>query len=377
MKTALLAVLLAPPLILAGGAQDPSTGPGSGATSVKKHGYAAVNGLKMYYEIHGEGGTPLILLHGGGSTIETTFGKILPFLAKTRQVIAFEQQGHGRTADIADRPFSFEQSAEDTAALLKHLKIEKADLFGFSNGGHMALQVAIRHPQFVRKLIVTSAGFKRDGHYAEFWEFMKEVKLESMPKELRDAYLKVSPHPEQLPTFFEKSAKRMREFKGWRSEDIRSIKAPPLVMVGDADNVRPEHAVEMFRLLQHAQLAVLPGGHGAAIGEVSAARLDGSQVKFGIGDSKKESKLPELVAAMMEEFLDAPMPEPRAKKSTGCLKSQRIGAWSVHAVAQRRRPRRGHGAVRSGRPLRSTVGRRLRRGKCRRPCSGNQQRRGA
>jgi pimeloyl-ACP methyl ester carboxylesterase len=316
MKTALLAVLLAPPLILAGGAQDPSTGPGSGATSVKKHGYAAVNGLKMYYEIHGEGGTPLILLHGGGSTIETTFGKILPFLAKTRQVIAFEQQGHGRTADIADRPFSFEQSAEDTAALLKHLKIEKADLFGFSNGGHMALQVAIRHPQFVRKLIVTSAGFKRDGHYAEFWEFMKEVKLESMPKELRDAYLKVSPHPEQLPTFFEKSAKRMREFKGWRSEDIRSIKAPTLVMVGDADNVRPEHAVEMFRLLQHAQLAVLPGGHGAAIGEVSAARLDGSQVKFGIGDSKKESKLPELVAAMMEEFLDAPMPEPRAKKST-------------------------------------------------------------
>ena len=277
--------------------------------------YADVNGLKMYYEIHGAGGTPLVLLHGGGSTIDTTFGKILPTLAKTRQVIAFEQQGHGRTADIADRPFTFEQSADDTAALLKHLKIEQADLFGFSNGGHIAMQVAIRHPKVVRKLVVASAGFKRDGHYPEFWEFMKQAKLENMPKELRDAYVKVSPHPEQLPTFFDKSAKRMREFKDWPAEDIRSIKAPTLVMVGDADNVRPEHAVEMFRLLQHAQLAVFPGGHGAYIGEVTAARFEGSQVRFGVADSKKESKLPELVAAMIEEFLDAPMPESKAKKS--------------------------------------------------------------
>jgi pimeloyl-ACP methyl ester carboxylesterase len=276
--------------------------------------YASVNGLKMYYEIHGAANRknpPLVLLHGGGSTIETTFGKILPFLAKTRQVIAFEQQGHGRTADIVDRPFTFEQSADDAAALLDQLKVEKADLFGFSNGGHIAMQVVIRHPRLVRKLVVASAGIKRDGHYPEFWEFMKQATLENMPKELREAYVKVAPHPEQLPSFFDKSAKRMGEFKDFSTDDIRAIKAPTLVMVGDADNVRPEHAVEMFRLLQHPQLAVIPGGHGAAIGEVTAARFEGSQVRFGVDDSK-ESKLPELVAATLEEFLDAPMPSETA-----------------------------------------------------------------
>ena len=196
-------------------------------------------------------------------------------MAKTRQVIAFEQQGHGRTADIADRPFSFEQSADDAAALLQHLKIEKADFFGFSNGGNIALQIAIRHPSRVRKLVVASAMFKRDGLYPEVWEFMKRSTLENMPKELQEAYRKVAPHPEQLPTFHDKCAKRMLEFKDWRPEDIQSIEAPTLLMIGDADSVRPEHAVEMFRLLPHAQLAVLPGGHGAYIGEVTGCQARG------------------------------------------------------------------------------------------------------
>jgi uncharacterized protein (TIGR02246 family) len=284
-------------------------------------GYAPVNGLKMYYEIYGTANgknPPLILLHGGGSTIDTTFGKVLPSLAKTRQVIAFEQQGHGRTADIVDRPFSFEQSADDAVALLEHLKVEKADFFGFSNGGNIALQIAIRHPNRVRKLVVASAMFKRDGLYPEVWEFIKHGTLESMPKELKEAYRQVSPHPEQLPTFYEKSAKRMLEFKDWPPEDIRSIEAATLLMVGDADSVRLEHAVEMFRLLQCAQLAVLPGGHGAYIGEVTGARREDSQVRFDVANSssKKESKLPDLAVAMIEEFLDAPMPETKAGKST-------------------------------------------------------------
>ena len=118
--------------------------------------YASVNGLHMYYEIHGSakcGKPPLVLLHGGGSTIDTSFGSVLPSFAKTRQVIAFEQQGHGHTADIHDRPFTFEQSADDAAALMQHLKIEKADFFGYSNGGNIALQIAIRHPKLVRRLI--------------------------------------------------------------------------------------------------------------------------------------------------------------------------------------------------------------------------------
>ncbi len=280
-----------------------------------KRGYAPVNGLRMYYEIHGLADrrrTPLVLLHGGGSTIETSFAKILPHLARTRQVIAFEQQGHGRTADIPERPFSFEQSADDAAGLLAHLQVERADLFGFSNGGNIAMQVAIRHPARVRKLVVASAMFRRDGLYPEMWEFMRKTTFEDMPRVLKEAYREVSPHPERLPSFFDKSVRRMLAFRDWPAEHIRSIRSPTLLLIGDADNVRPEHAVEMFRLLPRGRLAVIPGGHGAAIGEASAARIEDSQVRFGTEDSPagNPSRLPELTAALVAEFLDEPMPGP-------------------------------------------------------------------
>ena len=134
-------------------------------------GYASVNGLKMYYEIHGSDKSkpPLVLIHGGGSTITTTFGTVLPLFVKHREVIAVELQGHGHTADI-DRPVTFEQDADDVAALLNHLKITQADFFGFSNGGSTTLQIAIRHPKIARKLVVASAIFKRDGMPPQFWE---------------------------------------------------------------------------------------------------------------------------------------------------------------------------------------------------------------
>ena len=223
-------------------------------------GYAPVNGLKMYYEIHGSaanGKPPLVLLHGGGSTIETSFGKILPALAKDRQVIAVEQQGHGHTADI-DRPFTFEQSAEDTVALLRYLKIKKADFMGYSNGGHIALEIALRHPEVVRKLVFESIMFNREGSDPTFWESFKHAKLEDMPQELREAYLKVAPHPEDLPTFFAKSVQRMRDFKGWTPQEIQSIEAPVLVILGDRDVASPEHAVQMYHLIPNAQLAIVP-----------------------------------------------------------------------------------------------------------------------
>jgi len=226
-----------------------------------KTGYAPVNGLQMYYEIHGPANTaepPLVLLHGGGDTIETSFGHILPVLARTRRIIAFEQQGYGHTADV-DRPFSFEQSADDTAALLAYLHIDRADFLGFSNGGTIALQVAIRHPGTVRKLVTISPFFKRSGGDPSFWEAMKNARLENMPMELQEAYRKVAPHPENLRTFHDKAAQRMRDFKDIPDDAIRGIDAPTLVIVGDADVVRPEHAVELMRLLPHAKLAILPG----------------------------------------------------------------------------------------------------------------------
>ncbi len=257
--------------------------------------YADVNGLRMYYEIHGTG-RPLVLLHGGGSTIDTTFGKVIEPLAKTRQVIGIEQQGHGRTADI-DRPLTFDQMADDTAALLKQLNIEKADFFGFSNGGDIAMQVAIRHPELVRKLVVASAFFKNDGLYPEFKEsFKKPATPDDMPASLRDAYLKVAPQPQNLPTLITKSVKMMSGFKDWPAKDIQSINSPTLVMLGDADIIRPEHAVEMFRLLPHSQLAVFPGSdHGGYLGEAS------SQQRCGY--------CPASAVSMIETFLDAAMPE--------------------------------------------------------------------
>jgi len=145
-----------------------------------------VNGLKMYYEVHGHG-FPLVLIHGGGSTIGTTFGRILPILAKTHMVIAVELQAHGHTADI-DRPLSFEHDADDVAALLKQLRISKADIFGFSNGASTTLELAIRHPELVNKIVVASTFYKRDGAYPWFWEGMKHPTFEQMPQPLKDAY---------------------------------------------------------------------------------------------------------------------------------------------------------------------------------------------
>ena len=153
--------------------------------------YAAVNGLNMYYEIHGSG-RPLVLLHGGGSTIDSTFGRILPFLAKTHQVITVELQAHGHTKDI-DRPLSFEQDADDVAALLQQLRIEKADFMGFSNGGTTCIQIAIRHPNLVNKLVLASATYKRSGLPPGFFEGFKNATLKTMPLSLQEAYLKANP----------------------------------------------------------------------------------------------------------------------------------------------------------------------------------------
>jgi pimeloyl-ACP methyl ester carboxylesterase len=231
-------------------------------TQADRTGYAPVNGLHLYFEVHGhstQDRPPLVLLHGGGDTIQTSFGSLLPALARERQVIAFEQQGYGRTADIDDRPFSFEQSADDTAALLKYLDIDQADLFGFSNGGTIALQVAIRHPQVVRKLVLASALLKRDGAYAWLWEGMAASRLQDMPQELREAYLAVAPRPENLGMMHDKAVSRVRGFTDIPDEAIRGIESPALMVVGDLDVIRPEHAVETFRLLRHARLCVLPG----------------------------------------------------------------------------------------------------------------------
>lgn len=228
-------------------------------------GYADVNGLKMYYEIQGTG-EPMVLIHGGGSTLFTSFGRIIPILARTRKVIAVEMQAHGRTSD-RNAPESFESDADDVAGLLKQLNVLKADIMGFSNGGSTALQIAIRHPDRVNKVIAISAIYKRNGMFDGFFDFMQKGTFNDMPQIYKDAFLSVTPDPEKLQNMFNKDRQRMLEFQDWSDTDIRSIKKPVLVMLGDKDVVRVEHGFELAKLLPDATLAIVPGGHGDFMGE--------------------------------------------------------------------------------------------------------------
>src|ERR687890_2212721 len=230
--------------------------------------YAEVNGLNIYYEIHGSG-QPLVLLHGAYMTIDL-MGEIVPALAESRQVIAVELQGHGRTADI-DRPLSYELMADDIAALIEHLGFEEADVFGYSMGGGVALQIAIRHPEVVRKLVVASASYTSDGMYPELLEMIPTITPEVFAgSPIEEAYLRTAPSPEDFPNLVAKLKQLDMEPFAWPPEDVRGIAAPTLLIIGDSDAIRLEHAVEMFRLLgggvmgdlaglPKSQLAVLPG----------------------------------------------------------------------------------------------------------------------
>lgn len=218
-----------------------------------KTGYAPVNGLKLYYEIHGNG-EPLVLLHGGlGAT--SMFGDNLPALAKVRKVIAIDLQGHGRTADI-DRELSVEFMADDVAALLKHLNIEKADIMGYSMGGGVALQTAIRHPEVVNKLIVASAPFKRSGFYPEILSQQAQVGPEAaeMMKQtpMYQLYASIAPKPNDWARLLSKIGDAMKKDYDW-TESIKTIKAPTLVIAADADIFPPSHAVELYGLLGGGQ----------------------------------------------------------------------------------------------------------------------------
>ncbi len=253
-----------------------------------RNGYSEVNGLKMYYEIHGQG-KPLVLIHGGGSTIETNFEKIIPLMAKHRQVIALELQAHGRTND-RNADLTFEQDADDVAALLKNLQIDKADFLGFSNGGTSTIQIAIRHPELVDKIILGSALAKRNGVPDWFWGFMANAKLENMPELLKAGYKKVAADTNGLQLMHDRDAKRMVHFKDIPDDQIKAIKAPALIIIGDKDIITPEHAIELHRQIANSELAIIPGGHGQYIGEVTT-----------IGPDFKES---ELIVPMIEKFLD-------------------------------------------------------------------------
>jgi pimeloyl-ACP methyl ester carboxylesterase len=256
--------------------------------------YAEVNGIKMYYEIHGHhAGVPLVLLHGGGSSIEVTYSKVLPFFSAKRKVIAIDEQAHGRTED-RNAPVRFETSADDVAALLKKLNVEKADVMGFSNGASVAMQVAIRHPELVRKMIFVSSFTKKSGAPDSFWKYMKNADFANMPQPLKDAFLQINPDPAKLKNMHDKDLERMKNFKDVPDKAVAGIKAETLIVGGDRDVVKPEHLVWMSHTIKNSRLLILPGSHGDFLGELVFAH--------------GESEMPGITASLINRFLDAEAP---------------------------------------------------------------------
>ena len=234
-----------------------------------RRGYLPVNGLDMYYEIHGDG-SPLVLFHGAMGTIDSCFADLLPALAATRRVVAVELQGHGHTADV-DRPLSYRQMAADAAALLDALGIGIADLVGYSLGGAVALQLAMQRPGMVRRLVFAGGtSYRRDGLYPEMLAEPEPPADDLTGSAWHKAYLRVAPDPSRWPVLVAKNRELDRTFAGWPDKDIQAVTAPTLLIIGDSDIVRPEHTVQMFRLLgggvvgdlaglPTSQLAILPG----------------------------------------------------------------------------------------------------------------------
>ncbi|HZA31058.1 MAG TPA: alpha/beta hydrolase [Propionibacteriaceae bacterium] len=276
---------------------DPSHHRATEPPTTPETGYAPVNGLQMYYEVHGSGGTPLLLLHGGLFDIDLQFGQLLPSLAASRQVIACDFQGHGRTNDI-DRPLTSADLASDVVGLLQHLGVAQADVFGFSVGGGVALHLAIRHPELVRKLIVSSASFHPDGDRAENSDALGAMTVDMIADTpMEQEYRAKSPHPDRLQDLLDKLGSFDQGFTGWSDADIQRIAAPTLITVGDCDAVYLNHMVKFLQLR---------GGdvNGDFVGVPSSqlAVFPGTTHFFGLARTA-------LVLDVVQTFLDAPLPE--------------------------------------------------------------------
>jgi pimeloyl-ACP methyl ester carboxylesterase len=276
--------------------------PAEGGTTMQtdaQSGYAPINGLRMYYEIHGAGGVPLLVIHGAFGNTGLFGGELVPALAETRTVIVMDQQAHGRTADI-DRPLSVVQMADDTAALIEHLGLEQVDVFGYSMGGGIAFRLAVERPELVRKLVIAAVYTSGAGAHPEIVSGMKSLSPEAFAgSPMETSYFAVSPNPDDWPVLVEK-IKAMgsnAEAYSLTPDEVRGIESPVLYIIGDSDIVLPEHAVEVFRLLgggvpgdltglPKSQLAILPGT--THIGVILQT---------------------DLLLGMIVPFLDAPMPE--------------------------------------------------------------------
>ena len=262
--------------------------------------YAEVNGIRRYYEIHGAG-RPLVLLHGAYMTIDA-MGEVLPRLAESRQVIAVELQAHGRTADV-DRPLAYESMADDVAALLRHLEVEEADVFGFSMGGGVALQVAIRHPELVRKLVVASASYTSDSMHPELLEMIPSITPEVFAgSPIETDYLRTAPNPDDFPTLVATLKQLDMEPFAWPPEDVRGIAAPTLLIHRRGFRCRP-HRARRRAVPAARRRDGGPGGPPEV--PTRGAPWDYAFHPPGSGILDRADWL----LAIIPPFLDAPMPE--------------------------------------------------------------------
>jgi pimeloyl-ACP methyl ester carboxylesterase len=262
-----------------------------------KTGYAPVNGLSVYYEIHGSG-EPLVLLHGGLMSVAME-GDLIAQLSKTRQVIALDLQAHGRTADI-DRAITSEAMGDDVAGVMKYLAVLKADVMGYSLGAGTALQLTFRHPEMVRKLVVVSTPFKRDGWYPEIRAAMSQMgpdtaeMMKSSP--LYQTYSKVAPRPQDWTVLVTKVSDSLKKDYDW-SANVAAIKIPVMLVFGDNDAISPPHAAEFFALLGGGKKDA--GWDGSGMSTSRLAILPGA-THYNITSS------PALVPTVVP-FLDAPV----------------------------------------------------------------------
>lgn len=255
-------------------------------------GYAPVNGIRMYYEVHGSG-EPLVLLHGAFMTITNNWDGWINELSKTRKVIAVEMQGHGRTADI-QRDINDENLADDVAALLTHLKIQRADLMGYSMGGGVAMQCAIRHPDKVRKAVILSSTFRSDGMVAGAYESIPKLTADDFKgSPIETEYKKLSPTPDDFPKFVQHVLASASKGYDFGADKLKATTAPMFFVHGDADGVRLAHVAEMFRL---------KGGevHGD-MGPRSASRLAILPDTTHVTLMQRSS----VIIPMVNDFLDA------------------------------------------------------------------------
>src|SRR6266496_836799 len=234
----------------------------TGRLERRRSGYADVNGLHMYYELYGEG-SPLVLLHGGMLTIDLNFATLIPALAREHQLIGVEMQGHGRTADI-DRAITPAALASDVVALLDQLGIDRAHVFGHSMGGAVTLELGVSHPGRVRSLVPASTSVRPDGLHEDLTDPARQATSARMPTQqdfldFQDAYQRLSPHPDHFNDFLTMLSQSTADTQGWSDEQLATITAPTLLVLGDRDFTTVEHGALMQQLIPGSQLAVLPG----------------------------------------------------------------------------------------------------------------------